>query len=144
MLNCKIGEKCMRKKESLKEKWIIKTFRIKKEVIFLYSFLEFYILYIKDLDISKNEIFDFIVRDSIKYMTENNISIERTQERAKRVVKGFSIREDTLDVLDTLFSEHEYMYKAEVVEFLIVLYLRNNVTREEAEPFLTFFNSLYS
>lgn len=132
----------MRKKESLNQNWIIKTFRLKPEVIFLYNFLEFYTMYIHNM--SRDELFDTIIKDSLKYIVSNNLSIVRTKEKSKRIVKGFSIKENTMDALNALFKAHEHMYKAEIVEFLIILYLKNNVKKKDAEPFITFYNSVLS
>jgi hypothetical protein len=64
----------------------------------------------------------------------------RPKEKAKRLVKGLSIRENTMDALNNLFDEYEYMYKAEVVELLIELYFRNNTKKQEALPFIKSLN----
>jgi hypothetical protein len=129
----------MRKKEKQSQDWIVKTFRIKSNSIFLYNFLEFYTTYIND--ISKDELFDIIVTDSMKYIVDNNIEIVKVKEKTKRVVKGFSIKKDTLEDLFKLFNDYKHiLFKGEVIEFLIELYLKNNIKKQEALPFIQSLN----
>ncbi|MCH4200162.1 MAG: hypothetical protein LKF87_12415 [Clostridium tyrobutyricum] len=132
----------MRKKEMLDKNWIGKTFRLKPEVIFLYKFLEFYMVY--KYDISKDDLFNELVKDTLTYIVDNDIKIIRKNERTKRIVKGFSIEENVMDALNELFKEYKNLYKAEVVEFLIILYFKNKVNKKEAKPFITFLDTIIS
>lgn len=127
----------MRKKENANKKWIVKTFRLKPEIIFLYNFLEFYMPY--KYDISKDELFDILVRESLKYIVDNDIKIIRKNERTNRIVKGLSMKESTMYSLDNLFNEYMDLYKATVIEFLISLYFKNNIKKKDLDPFISLF-----
>jgi hypothetical protein len=127
----------MRKKENANKNWIVKTFRLKPEIVFLYNFLEFYMPY--KYDISKDELFDILVRQTLKYIADNDIKIIRKNERTNRIVKGLSMKENTMYTLDNLFNEYIDLYKATVIEFLISLYFKNNVKKKDLDPFIALF-----
>lgn len=126
----------MRKKETIPKKWLQKTFRIRAEAINLYKYLEYYST---THDISKDVLFNKIVIYSLNYIRKEkpNIYVKGITER--RLVKGFTMTQETLDKLKENIK-NEKMKKGEYIEILIAIYAIKKLPKKDLKDFDMYIN----
>lgn len=117
----------MRKKTQSQEKWLQKTFRIRPEAVNMYKYLEFYA---SIHNISKDSLFDIIVNYSLDYITEEKPGIFLKEVEGDRLVKGFTIKKETLDRLNE-FVQNKASKKGEQIELLIGIYALGHLNKEK-------------
>lgn len=119
----------MRNKSTLDFNWIQKTFRIRKEVIKIYKYLEFHA--IKN-DISKDILFDNIVNFSMDYINTYKPKISITKFDELRDVKGFTLQEETYSDLQKFYDNNfNHFLVAEFIECLIGIYSVKTLSQPE-------------
>ncbi|MEG2609142.1 MAG: hypothetical protein RSA91_00540 [Bacilli bacterium] len=124
----------MRKRQYFDKEWKQRTFRIREEAIEIYTYLEYKAV---AGGLSKYALFDKIVEESITDILKNNPPISIKDFNSKREVKGFTISTEIEEILEKLIGIND-LGKGEVVEILIGLYAKNNLTEEELKSLKTY------
>ena len=109
-----------------------KTFKLRDEAILLYKFLEFHAAL---NNISKNTLFDKVVRFSLDYFASKDFNILISDPSKNRVVKGFTVSDNTLDDLIKFKDERTSLKRGEIVESAIGLYAVENLDKTELDKF---------
>jgi len=109
-----------------------KTFKVRNEAILLYKFLEFNAAL---NNISKNALFDKIVRFMLDYFACKDFNVLISAPSKNRVVKGFTISDNTLNDFIIFREERTSMKRGEIVEAAIGLYAFLNIDKTELDKF---------
>lgn len=119
-----------------KEGYLWKSVRIKKEYFYIFNFLKYHCI-INNLD--DELIFDKIINFGLDNIKNNNVYYNFAYYNDKRLVKTFFISKKTLNRYDEFYIEFKNrnnmhkVYKSELYELCIYLYVKNNFSDIEKQ-----------